>query len=200
MISKKNGFQTLSRAFMSFHDTCILCLSVGFCDPSYCNFLQLPQALSCSHHTRHRCLHRKFHFSQVLDGFLVFPNFPFDEINTSQCSNIVKFWFCTLPLLFFFLLDNFWHSWPYFRAQIIRSGDTLDLCKSPGGPQISLKKILTQRRELRESCPWIRQNRSALTFQQSLKRFSRHTSRMVCVIPVTSTFVNGIGKDSSFGT
>ena len=39
---------------------CILCLSVGFCDPTCCSCLQLPQGLFRSHLTRHNHLQRYF--------------------------------------------------------------------------------------------------------------------------------------------
>ena len=42
--------------------------------------------------------------SRFFDGFFIFTIFRIDEINASQSSNIVEFWFLVCPFLLFFLL------------------------------------------------------------------------------------------------
>ena len=76
--------------------------------------LQFPEVGSLF--ARHCCIHWNFQLSRcVLDGFLIFSIFRIDEINASQPSSIIEFWFLVCPFLLL-SVERLFQFWSILQA------------------------------------------------------------------------------------
>ena len=73
-----------------------------------------------------------FPFSpRILHRNLIFFVARINEVNSSQLSSILQFWFFNRPFLFLSILSGFSNSVPYFRPHMIWPCRCLSLCQSP---------------------------------------------------------------------
>ena len=88
-------------------------------------------------------------------SFLGFLTCWVNEVNTSQCSCIVKLRFFDSPLLLLFSYWRFWHVFPYLWPQGGWPGCRLLPCQSPPEPCTSVPRFFVQYLEPSEAFPRI---------------------------------------------
>ena len=110
MISVRSSFHSDSHRFVSFSSAGVFCLvssngAAGFTATS----------VQWSF-TRHCCWHRNFQLSTSIFHFKLelIPRVQVNEVNTTQSSGIIKFWFLDSPLLLFFAFWCIRHMFPHF--------------------------------------------------------------------------------------